>query len=297
VDIEGILTKSFYYSERILKIFEFFRRAPIAQAWQIRPIRSQVMEPMLAGFLPLRAVLLVALPALCLVAGLRPGGATADFCFTRARAISTAALLSALLGLLWLTVRGPAIWPGLLLLPLGALGSVRLSVRSDLPSGIVLLLVSFLGWVIVRYSQPYLCGDGGERRYLRWLLVTLGAVALLIITNNLGILLLSWVGVSLALHRLLTFYGERPLALLAARKKFLVSRLAEVFLAAALIAVGATLHTLEIDAVLSRTAQLGELPAGLRAAALCVAISAALKCAQLPVHGWLIQVMEAPTPV
>ena len=68
-------------------------------------------------------------------------------------------------------------------------------------------------------------------------------------------------------------------------------------LAAALALIGVTLQTLEIDEVLARVRALPALPLDLRAAAVLLVLSALIKCAQLPLHGWLMQVMEAPTPV
>jgi NAD(P)H-quinone oxidoreductase subunit 5 len=61
--------------------------------------------------------------------------------------------------------------------------------------------------------------------------------------------------------------------------------------------MGWTLGSLEIDQVISKARALSAYPLALQAAVLLIVISALLKCAQLPVHGWLIQVMEAPTPV
>lgn len=79
-----------------------------------------------------------------------------------AQASAIIALGCSLISLLWLAVSGPAVMPGLTLATLGELGILTLSTRSDAAGDIVLLLVSFIGWVIVRYSQSYLSGD----RYL-----------------------------------------------------------------------------------------------------------------------------------
>lgn len=211
--------------------------------------------------------------------------------------IALVAWLCAVLGLVSFAASGATTWPGPALVSLGGLGTVRLSVRADSLSSAMLLLISSLGWVILRYSQRYLAGEDGLPRYYRSLLATLCAVSLVVISNNLVILLVAWAGASLALHQLLTFYRQRPPAQLAARKKFVVSRLAELLLAAAFALLASHLGTLEIDAALSRLRALPELPRSLQLAAILIVLSTALKSAQLPVHGWLIQVMEAPTPV
>jgi NAD(P)H-quinone oxidoreductase subunit 5 len=155
--------------------------------------------------------------------------------------------------------------------------------------------------VISRYSQTYLVGEPQQLRYVRGLMLTLAAVSTVVLSNNLGVLLLAWMGSSLSLNALLTFYAQRPQALLVAHKKALASRLAELCLLVAVGLVGAQTGSLEIDLLLQHVQTLGArgaaLPLALHAAGVLFAVAAVIKCAQLPVHGWLIQVMEAPTPV
>ena len=101
----------------------------------------------------------------------------------------------------------------------------------------MLLLVTFVGTIVVRYSRNYLSGDPGQGRFTKWLCVTVGAVLLLIISGNLLQFAVAWFATSLGLHRLLLFYPDRQAAVLAARKKFLASQLGDLCLltAAALI--------------------------------------------------------------
>ncbi len=82
-----------------------------------------------------------------------------------------------------------------------------------------------------------------------------------------------------------------------AHKKFLLSRLADLFLLGAVVLVRSNLHTLELDRIFAAVSGSSSLEAALVGATLLIAASVLLKCAQLPFHGWLIQVMEAPTPV
>ena len=162
---------------------------------------------------------------------------------------------------------------------------------------IVALLVAVLGWVIVRYSARYLAGEPGQLRYLRALLFTLASVSLVVATDHLGVLVAAWFASSLGLHSLLTFYPLRRPAVLAARKKFLVSRLADIVLVAALALVWREAGTMDIPTLLAFVDAQPALSPGLHLAAVCFALGAILKSAALPLHGWLIQVMEAPTPV
>ena len=196
-----------------------------------------------------------------------------------------------------LAVFGESAFQLLTIAPLGRIGALTVSVRLDVLTSIMLILVSFVGLVIVRFSRRYLAGDTGQPRYVRWLLATLAAVTLLVISNNLVLLALSWVCTGLALHQLLTFYGDRQQALIAAHKKFLVSRFADICLFGSCALIGLTCGSLEMNEIFSHVRTMPDYPAALHWAAVLLAIAALLKCAQLPVHGWLIQVMEAPTPV
>jgi len=167
----------------------------------------------------------------------------------------------------------------------------------DLVTAVMLVLVCFIALVIARYSVTYLRSDPGQGRYARYLLATLAAVTLLILARDLLVMAAAWTATSLALHQLLTFYPHRQAALVAAHKKFLVSRLADVFLLSAIALIGFSVGSLNVDVVHAWIAERASLPWQLHLAAVFLVVTAALKSAQLPFHGWLTQVMEAPTPV
>ncbi len=182
-----------------------------------------------------------------------------------------------------------------------ALGPIALlatgAARLDLVTGVMLALVGGLGAVIVRFSRSMLRGSPGAGRYAGALLATLAAVSTLVTANHLAVLAAAWTATSLALHQLLTFFEDRPEALLAAHKKFLTSRLADAFLWAAIALIASVTGTLDLDALDRWAAAHATLPPALHLAAALLVVAAALKSAQLPFHGWLTQVMEAPTPV
>ena len=173
---------------------------------------------------------------------------------------------------------------------------IGLSARIDIVSMVMLVLVSFIGWIVVRYAAVYLDGEVRHGAFMAWLCATLAMVMLLVTAGNLAQLIFAWVGTSLCLHRLLLFYPERVAAQRAARKKFVTARLGDLALigAAALLAI--SYGTTDIAAILNG-ARLGEGGTGAVAAAGLLAIAALLKSAQFPLHGWLTEVMEAPTPV
>jgi NAD(P)H-quinone oxidoreductase subunit 5 len=111
---------------------------------------------------------------------------------------------------------------------------------------------------------------------------------------------LSWIMTSVSLHRLLVFYSERPAAILAARKKFIASRIGDLCLIVAMVLLYSLFGSLEYKALFNGAETLtkdGQLPGAVHAISLLLVVAALLKSAQFPLHGWLLEVMETPTPV
>ncbi len=180
--------------------------------------------------------------------------------------------------------------------PLLGVFGVGFSVRLDLVSSVMMLLVSFVGWVVVRFSVTYLDGEERQGAFTGWLCVTLAAVLLLVMSGNLVQLVGAWIATSLALHKLLLFYPKRVAAQRAARKKYITARLGDGFLVAAALVLWVGYGTSDISAILG-AARLGEGANYAPWGAGLLAFAALLKSAQFPTHGWLTEVMEAPTPV
>lgn len=169
---------------------------------------------------------------------------------------------------------------------------------ADSLSAVMVLMISLVGWSILRFSRNYLDGEPGKLRFTLWFSLTLTSVSVLVLASHLAVLALAWLATSLSLHRLLVFYPDRAKALLAAHKKFLVSRLADALLVIGFILIAQALGSADIPTINERLqAGAAKGAPGLEVAAVLVVLAAALKSAQLPFHGWLIQVMEAPTPV
>lgn len=175
-------------------------------------------------------------------------------------------------------------------------GGWRVSTRVDAVSATMLVLVSFIGWIVLRYSASYLHGEARQAAFLGWMAATLAAVLLLVQTSDLIIFVLAWIATSLSLHRLLLFYGDRVQAIRAARKKFIIARVSDAALIGAAVLLYIGYGSLDIATILE-AAQNGTAPAAAAWAAGLLAVAAILKSAMFPTHGWLTEVMEAPTPV
>ncbi len=182
---------------------------------------------------------------------------------------------------------------------LGAHG-IGLSFYLDALSAVMEILVAFVGVIVTLYSKNYLDGEPGRVRFTRLLCVTLAAILTSIVCGNIALLALAWIATAVCLQQLLLFYPDRPAAILAGRKKFVFSRLAEAAIIGAAVLLYAAFGSLDYGAVFAGAASLhaaGAVPIGVSTAALLFVVAALLTSAQFPTHGWLIEVMETPTPV
>ena len=170
-------------------------------------------------------------------------------------------------------------------------------IQLDIVSGAMFVLVSTLALVVVRYSKTYLMGQKELDRYARYLLLTVASVTVLVTSNHLAVLMVAWFATDVGLHQLLTFYRRRRQAIIVAHKKFLLSRVADACFVSSIVLIGGAVGSLKIDVVNAYCRAHGELSPTLHAATILLVFGVILKSAQLPFHGWMLQVMEAPTPV
>lgn len=232
-------------------------------------------------------------PAALLITGILSLLASGRRPIRLARLAEASALLAVAIGVtsaVLLALRGPASSQLIGLMGAGA------SVRLDAVSATMLLLVSFIGWVVVRYARTYLDGEARQGIFMGWLCVTLASVLLLVLAGNLVQLVAAWIATSFFLHRLLLFYPDRVAAQRAARKKFVTARVGDVALIGAAVLLTFGYGTTDI-AVILQAARAGGGDGIAVASASLLAIAALLKSAQFPTHGWLTEVMETPTPV
>ncbi len=205
-------------------------------------------------------------------------------------ALSAAAALAAALAACAALALGPVRTPA----PLNTV------VFFDALSAVILGLIAFVGFLVVRFSGNYLGGNPRQPAFMAWLCATLACVSALVVAGDLRLFVIAWIATSLSLHRLLLFYSERPRAVIAARKKFVSARIGDAALIAAAAMLANAFETTSIGGVLeaARAAPAGDAASGLPALApFLIAVAALLKSAQFPTHGWLIEVMETPTPV
>ncbi len=158
------------------------------------------------------------------------------------------------------------------------------------------VLVQLLGTVIAVFSSRYLEGEHHQRRYMAALAGVLAVVHLLLLADHWAVLILAWTLVGVALQHLLCFYPDRPFALLAAYKKRIADRIADALLLGAAALAWSQVGSGSLSDLGGHIGREG-MSTALQLSAVCLVLAVILRTALLPVHGWLIQVMEAPTPV
>ncbi len=171
-----------------------------------------------------------------------------------------------------------------------------LTMRIDVVSLAMLALVAFIGWVVLRYARTYMAEEKGRARFTGWLAIALASVLLFVVAGNLFQLVAALIATSLCVTRLLLFYPHRAAAQRAARKQFITARLADLALIIAAALLIQAYGTPDIVAILD-AARSGVAGPVVPFAVLCLALAAIITSAQFPLHGWLSEVMEAPTPV
>lgn len=171
-----------------------------------------------------------------------------------------------------------------------------LSLRMDAVSLPMIALVAFIGWIVLRYSRTYLAEEEGRAAFTGWLTLALGSVLLFAGAGNLFQLVAALIATSLCINRLLLFYPHRAEARRAARKQFITARCADVALIGGAAALVIAYGSADIGTILAAArAGLGGPLA--QFAAVWMALAAIIVSAQFPLHGWLTEVMESPTPM
>lgn len=197
-------------------------------------------------------------------------------------------------GRLTVAAAGASATLAVLLVILGS-GTASPLFKVDAVSSVMVVLVSFLGTVVLRFSRHYLAGDPAQAKFFSWMSLTLASVLTLVLSGNLLVLLAAWVSTSLCLHRLLLHHPERAGAVFSARKKFVFSRLGDICLLAASVLLFRSHGSWNFDEIFASVAAGNS--SGLPTVGFLLVACAALKSAQFPFHSWLPDTMETPTPV
>ena len=167
-----------------------------------------------------------------------------------------------------------------------------LAVLIDPLSVMMMLIVSGVGALIVLYSIGYMDGDREERRYFAYMALFVFSMLLLVQGGNLLILLAGWGMVGLSSYLLIGFWHERPSAIAAAKKAFVMNAIGDATMALALFLLIQKAGSVDFGILGGQyTSTVANL------VALGLLGGAVAKSAQLPLQTWLPDAMEGPTPV
>ncbi len=156
-------------------------------------------------------------------------------------------------------------------------------------------IITGVGFLIVFYSIGYMGGDRAFARFFAYMSFFVFAMLTLVLADNFIGLLVGWALVGLASYFLIGFWFERRTAVAAARKAFVINVVGDVGMMFAIFLMVANVHSIGFGDVFAAAPGLGDKL--LFAICLTLFIGAAAKSAQVPLHTWLPDAMEGPTPV
>jgi NADH-quinone oxidoreductase subunit L len=172
---------------------------------------------------------------------------------------------------------------------------ISLGVRVDSLSIFFACLIAFFGSVIIIYSLGYMAGEEGLTRYYFFMLLFIGSMIGLVMSDNFLQMFIFWEMVGLCSYSLVSFWYKRPEAVRAGVKVFLITRVGDICLLAAIALLYASLGSFSFSYTIDHINSV-QMPT-LTAVAFLILGAAAAKSAQLPLHTWLYSAMEAPTSV
>src|SRR3954471_888814 len=191
-------------------------------------------------------------------------------------------------------------------IPAGAF-EVFFNLAVDNLTAVLLIVVTTIGMLVHIYSVGYMAHDPGRWRFFAYLNLFMFSMLLLVLADNFVLLFAAWELVGLSSYLLIGFWYNRRSAALAAKKAFLVNRVGDFGFALGIAAVWTTVGTLNFTTTDAGPGVFQLLPAALQSGqiapwmmtgiALLLFMGAMGKSAQFPLHVWLPDAMEGPTPV
>jgi len=187
---------------------------------------------------------------------------------------------------------------------------IDITLRADALSAVMLVMVTFIASLVAIYAGGYMHGDPGYWRFFTYISLFVFSMTMLVSASNFVLLYAFWEAVGLCSYLLIGFWFEKPAAVAAGKKAFLINRVGDFGFALGLFLIWTTYGTLNFhDAPGAAPGVLGQLrashpelynivPAGVATATcLLLLMGACGKSAQFPLYVWLPDAMEGPTPV
>lgn len=184
---------------------------------------------------------------------------------------------------------------------------IDVALRADSLTAIMLCMVTFIATLVAIYAAGYMHGDRSYWRFFAYVSLFVFSMTMLVLVSNFLLLFVFWEAVGACSYLLIGFWYEKPEAAAAGKKAFLVNRVGDFGFALALFLIWTTYGSLNFHDVPGQLGVLGEarlsgqaaFVGGGTALAICLLLmlGACGKSAQFPLHVWLPDAMEGPTPV
>jgi NADH-quinone oxidoreductase subunit L len=180
---------------------------------------------------------------------------------------------------------------------LGPALQLSIGLKVDALAKVMLLVVTGIGALVHLYSTVYMAKDDGKARFFGSLSLFMFSMLGIVLADNLAMMFIFWELVGVSSYLLIGHWFSKPSAAAAANKAFLTNRIGDFGFMAGILIVWSATGAVGFDAIQSKLSNLTQSPALLTLAGLCLFCGAVGKSAQLPLHVWLPDAMEGPTPV
>jgi len=179
--------------------------------------------------------------------------------------------------------------------------NIPITLRLDSLTTIMLTMVTFVATLVALYASGYMHGDRGYWRFFTAVSLFVFSMIMLVLSSNFLQLFMFWEAVGLCSYLLIGFWYEKPEAAAAGQKAFVVNRIGDFGFAAGIFLLWTTFGSLNYDDILGNPQLLADVfatnPGRINLICLCLFAGAIGKSAQFPLHVWLPDAMEGPTPV
>ncbi len=178
---------------------------------------------------------------------------------------------------------------------------VRVELRADAMSALMLVMVTTVSLLVAIFASGYMHGDPGYPRFFGALSLFVFSMCMLVLASNFLLLFVFWEAVGLCSYLLIGFWFHKPSAAAAAKKAFVVNRIGDFGLILGIFMIWTTFGTLEFSQIFADPTLIAQVaiaqPEIFTTICLLLFIGAVGKSAQFPLHVWLPDAMEGPTPV
>ncbi len=175
---------------------------------------------------------------------------------------------------------------------------IGMEIFVDPLSVFMMMIVSGVGFLILTYAVGYMHGDTEERRYHAYKALFVFSMLLLVMAGNLVLLLAGWGMVGLSSYLLINYWHKRHTAVAAGKKAFVVNAFGDATFVVSIFLLIQHVGVVDFPSVFAAApGELGQSTTVSVIVALGLLGAAAAKSAQVPLHTWLPDAMEGPTPV